>query len=141
MEPSTETTPAGTLNETIDAERAFGEDLMRPPRAIAERDRGALETTLADAIVLVTADGEVIADRDVFLERHRDWFTTPGWKMDVTELHRHVGVDVATVILQLEYRPDGDAGPRVPSVLHLTFVRRGDRWLMSEDQNTAVRAG
>jgi uncharacterized protein (TIGR02246 family) len=128
-----------TLADSIAGEAAFGEDLARHLQAIAARDVEALAATLSDELVLVTADGEVLTDREAFLERHRDWFATPGWKMDVKELHRRVGADVATCVLALEYHPEGDAGPVVPSILHLTFVRRGERWLMAEDQNTPVR--
>jgi uncharacterized protein (TIGR02246 family) len=129
----------GPLSESIAAEAAFGEDLAKHLQAIAARDLDEFDATVADEVVLVTADGDVITGREPFLERHREWFATPGWKLDVKELHRRVGADLATCVLALDYRPDGDGGRVVPSVLHLTFVRRGERWLMAEDQNTPVR--
>ena len=77
--------------------------------AIRDRDVGRLAATVAiDELILVTADGEVIADGERFLDLHREWFASPGWTLDAHLLRaRDVG-GVAICVLRLEYRPRGN---------------------------------
>ena len=116
----------------------FADALERHLRAVRERDETALiETIDDDEIVLVTADGEVWFDPDIFLKRHRDWFADDGWRLQTEVLHTHEGSDLATALIRLDYH-DVD-GTTHPSILHLVFRRDGERWLMVQDQNTPVR--
>jgi ketosteroid isomerase-like protein len=116
----------------------FDEALERHLRAVRERDEATLVDTVDDdEIVLVTAEGEVTFDPDLFVKRHRDWFDDGGWRLDTEVLHKQVGADLATALVRLDYH-DAE-GATHPSVLHLVFRRDGERWLMVQDQNTPIR--
>jgi uncharacterized protein (TIGR02246 family) len=119
----------------------FQDDLLRHLAAITARDLDALAATIdPDDVVLVAADGAVAYGRDEFLKRHGAWFAMPTWTLDVERLHERETAELATALLRLRYR-DAGASPPVDedSVLALIFRRRGDRWLLVQDQNTPIR--
>jgi hypothetical protein len=117
---------------------SFDDALERHLAAVRERDEDTLVDTIDPAeILLVTADGEVSFDPDLFVKRHRDWFADPGWSLGTEVVHTEVGSDLGTALVRLDYRDPG--GVSHPSVLHLVFRRDGDRWLMTQDQNTPIR--
>lgn len=119
----------------------FEESLGRHLRAIRDRDLDELGATLADELVLVTSDGEVVHGKDAFLRRHAEWFAMDGWSLDVSPIVTRVTPRLATCLLRLDYRERREDGVLYrPSLLHLAFEPDGDRWLMVEDQNTPVRA-
>ena len=117
---------------------SFRETLDRHLAAVAGRDEETFaETVDPDEVLVVTAEGEVITDPDLFVKRHRDWFDDPAWRLETDVIWVREGDDLATAVIRLAYR-DGD-GAMHPSVLGLVFRRDGERWLMIEDQNTPVR--
>lgn len=119
------------------------EDLARHLDAIRRRDLEALADTIdPDEVVLIAADGEVAFGRDEFLRRHAAWFACETWSLEARPVHCFEGGELAICLLELRYR---DRPANVPpidetSMLSLVFRRRGDRWLMVQDQNTPVRA-
>jgi uncharacterized protein (TIGR02246 family) len=114
--------------------------LERHLTAIHERDYDAFAATVsAGDVVLVTARGEVSTSREYFLQLHREWFAAPTWSLGTRLVHARVHDDVATCLIELDYRdsgPDGDI--RSPSILSLVFERQDGRWLMVQDQNTPI---
>jgi uncharacterized protein (TIGR02246 family) len=122
----------------------FADALAEHLAAIQHRDLDRLAATVADGeLTLVTSAGEVLRGRDVFLALHRDWFASSTWSLTTRELHARIGGELATVLLELDYRdtPAGAAPLRQQSVLTLVFARENERWLLVHDQNTPVVAG
>ncbi len=120
---------------------AFLDALQEHIDAIRHRDiRRFAATVASDELILVTADGEVIADGERFLDLHREWFASPGWALDAHLLSAREFGAVAMCVLRLEYRPTGDAAePAEESILSLVFAARDGRWLLVHDQNTPIR--
>lgn len=116
----------------------FEDTVQRHLDAIDRRDLDAFSETVApDEVVLITAQGEVSTSAARFLDVHREWFASRGWKLGTRMLHQREGTDLATCVIELDYREDGNPeGQR--SILSLVFQRRGDRWLLVQDQNTPI---
>jgi uncharacterized protein (TIGR02246 family) len=115
----------------------FRETLRRHLQAIQERDLGALADTVApDGLVLIMADGRLARGTREFLEAHRGWFATQGWTLQAREVHVLESPALAVAVLELDYREPPATHSR--SYLTLVFEKRGDRWLMVQDQNTPI---
>jgi hypothetical protein len=120
----------------------FSDTLDEHLAAIRARDLHRLAATVSTrGVGLVTAQGQVSTDPGRFLALHADWFRATTWSIATRLLHAHVGMDVATCLLALEYRdepPDG-VPVREHSVLGLTFAVEDGRWVLVQDQNTPCR--
>lgn len=118
----------------------FEQALDRHLQAIQDRDLEAFASTVAgDEVVLVSAAGEVSLSSEHLLGLHKEWFASPTWTMEVRRLHSRERGDLATCLLELDYRDSSADGPiRARSILSLVFERRGERWLMVQDQNTPI---
>lgn len=136
MSDTTTMTPTGaaaTHPESLE------DGLARHLSAISRRDIDAFAATIAsDPVVLVTATGEVSAEREHLLELHRDWFSSTTWSIETRTLHCRDHGDVGSCVLELDYRDTDDDGQLIHevSVLSLLFELRDGRWLMTQDQNT-----
>jgi uncharacterized protein (TIGR02246 family) len=115
----------------------FDETLARHLDAIRRHDLEALADTVApDGLVLVTARGELVRSTGEFLDRHRDWFASPGWELDAHPVEMFRSADLSVAVLELDYRDRPALRQR--SYLTLVFARRDGRWLMVQDQNTPI---
>ena len=82
------------------------------------------------------ADGRMVRSVREFVELHRDWFASSTWKLDAEPVHTIETPDLGIAVLYLNYRdtPE-DAHPiHESSLLTLVFARRGQRWVMAQDQ-------
>jgi uncharacterized protein (TIGR02246 family) len=114
----------------------FRETLGRHLLAIEERNLEALADTVADPLVLIMADGQLKRSKTEFVEAHRGWFAMPNWTLQAKPVQIAEGPELGVAVLHLDYR---EAGNSSESYLTLVFERRGDQWLMVQDQNTPVR--
>jgi ketosteroid isomerase-like protein len=120
----------------------FRETLEKHLRAIESRDLASLRATLpGDELVLVMSDGKVVRSVAEYVEAHRQWFEMPDWTIRFEPIEMFEGVDIAVAVFRLEYSDVGPDHTRIhePSVLTLTFARRGDGWMMVHDQNTPIK--
>ena len=116
----------------------FRETLARHLKAIQERNlQGLADTVAPDALVLIMADGKLVRSTREFLEAHRGWFAMPNWTLGVEEVEVFEGRDLAVAVLRLDYREPPSV--RSWSYLTLVFQRRGEAWLMVQDQNTPIK--
>lgn len=116
----------------------FRETLDRHLRAIQQRDLAALADTLAEPeLVLIMADGRLVRRTAEFLEAHRGWFAMPGWTLHADAVATFESDSLAVAVLRLDYREP--PATRSESFLTLVFQKRGERWLMVQDQNTPIR--
>jgi uncharacterized protein (TIGR02246 family) len=116
-------------------EQALAEHLA----AIRARDLDRLAATVTrNHLTLVTSGGEVHHGHETFLAMHHDWFASDTWSLATRLLHVHAGADMATCLLDLEYRdhPADGAPLQQQSVLTLVFAREGEEWRLVHDQNT-----
>lgn len=125
----------------METKRGFSEALERHLEAIRERDLERFAATVdVERMVLVTADGEVIADGHRFVELHREWFASPEWTIETDLLHARETGGVATCLLKLDYYQHTEAGElHEESILGLVFAELAGRWLLVQDQNTPLR--
>lgn len=116
----------------------FREALRTHLRAIQERDLDALAATLAgDELVLIMADGTLKRGAQAFLEAHRGWFAVKDWTLQTEEVVLFESPELAVALLRLDYREP--PATRSRSYLTLVFQRKGERWLMVQDQNTPIK--
>jgi uncharacterized protein (TIGR02246 family) len=116
----------------------FRETLRRHLQAIQDRDlQGLADTVAADGLVLIMADGRLVRSTPGFLEAHRGWFAMDNWTLRADEVRVFESADLAVAVLRLDYREAPST--RSESFLTLVFERRGERWLMVQDQNTPIR--
>jgi ketosteroid isomerase-like protein len=114
----------------------FRETLGRHLLAIEKRDLDALAATVADPLVLIMADGTLKRSKREFIDAHRGWFDMKNWTLQAKPVEIYEDAQLGVAVLSLDYR-EGDK--RSESYLTLVFERRGDEWLMVQDQNTPVK--
>jgi ketosteroid isomerase-like protein len=115
---------------------SFRETLGRHLLAIETRDLDTLAATVADPLVLVMADGTLRRKKSEFVEAHRGWFAMKNWTLEAKPVEIYEGASLGVAVMHLDYREDGK---RSESYLTLVFERRGDEWLMVQDQNTPIK--
>jgi ketosteroid isomerase-like protein len=114
----------------------FRETLGRHLLAIEQRDLGTLAATLADPLVLITADGTLKRSKAEFVDAHRGWFANKTWTLTAKPVEIYEGASIGVAVLHLDYREDGKQSL---SYLTLVFENRGGEWLMVQDQNTPIK--
>lgn len=120
------------------AHSPFREALGRHLLAIETRDLATLAQTVApDGLVLVTAEGRLVKRTQEFLDMHRQWFGMDNWTLEAKPVHFFENDTLGVAVLHLDYREA--PATRSESYLTLVFERRGDRWLMVQDQNTPIK--
>lgn len=113
--------------------------LERHLAAIADRDLAALTATIAENIVLITGDRQVLEGKEIVTQFHEEWFDDPDWTFTPQPLYRVEMKYATTVGLAVEYADvDHDGEPvHMHYVLSLTFAEQPDgNWLLTHDQNT-----
>jgi uncharacterized protein (TIGR02246 family) len=116
----------------------FREALGRHLLAIQKKDLQALADTVApDALLLITAQGQLVRSTAEFLELHRGWFAMDNWTLQAKPLEFIESGELCAAVLHLDYREA--PATRQESHLTLVFERRAGKWLMVLDQNTPIR--
>jgi ketosteroid isomerase-like protein len=114
----------------------FHETLGRHLLAIETRDLETLAATVADPLILVMADGTLKRSKADFVDAHRGWFAMDNWTLQAKPVEIYEGSSLGVAVLHLDYR---EAEKRSESYLTLVFEKRGNDWLMVQDQNTPIR--
>jgi hypothetical protein len=122
----------------------FAQTIEKHLNAIRDRNLPALLETLPDEddMLLIMSDGRMVHSVREFVELHRDWFASTTWSIDAEPVHTIETPDLGIAVLCLDYRDTPrDAAPiRENSLLTLVFARRGQHWVMVQDQNTPIRS-
>ena len=123
----------------------FAQTIEKHLGAIRDRNLPSLIETLPEEedLLLIMADGRMVRSVREFVELHRDWFASSTWTLDAEPVHTIETPDLGIAVLYLNYRDTPkDAHPiHESSLLTLVFARRGQKWVMVQDQNTPVRVG
>ena len=114
----------------------FRETLGRHLLAIETRDLATLAATLADPLILITAEGRLKRSKAEFVDAHRGWFGMADWTLQAKPVEIYEGGSIGVAVLHLDYR---EGEKRSESYLTLVFESRGDEWLMVQDQHTPIR--
>jgi ketosteroid isomerase-like protein len=114
----------------------FRETLGRHLLAIEKRDLATLAATVADPLILITAEGKLKRSKAEFVDAHRGWFAMPDWTLQAKPIEIYEGGSLGVAVLHLDYREDG---AQSLSYLTLVFEKRDGEWLMVQDQNTPIR--
>ena len=114
----------------------FRETLGRHLLAIEKRDLATLAATVADPLVLITAEGRLKRSKAEFVDAHRGWFAMGDWTLQAKPVEIYEGGSIGVAVLHLDYR---EGEKRIESYLTLVFENRGDEWLMVQDQNTPIK--
>src|SRR5262245_9161781 len=120
----------------------FAQTIEKHLGAIRDRNLPALFETLPDEdeILLIMSDGRIVRSVREFAERHRDWFASTTWSIDAEPVHTIETPDLGIAVIRLDYRdnPRDAASIQEDSLLTLVFARRGQHWVMVQDQNTPI---
>jgi ketosteroid isomerase-like protein len=123
----------------------FAQTIEKHLGAIRDRNLPSLLETLPDEddVLLIMSDGRMVRSVREFVELHRDWFASSTWKLDAEPVHTIETPDLGIAVLYLNYRDNPSEGKPIQesSLLTLVFARRGQRWVMVQDQNTPIKAG
>lgn len=114
----------------------FRETLGRHLLALETRDLATLAATVADPLILITAEGRLRRSKAEFVDAHRGWFATGSWTLTAKPVEIYEGGSIGVAVLHLDYR---EGGKQSLSYLTLVFENRGGEWLMVQDQNTPIR--
>jgi ketosteroid isomerase-like protein len=114
----------------------FRETLGRHLLAIEKRDLATLAATVADPLILISAEGRLKRSKAEFVDAHRGWFAMGDWTLQAKPVEIYQGGSIGVAVLHLDYR---EGEKRSESYLTLVFENRGDEWLMVQDQNTPIR--
>jgi ketosteroid isomerase-like protein len=114
----------------------FRETLGRHLLAIETRDLDTLASTVADPLILIMADGQLKRSKREFVDAHRGWFAMKNWTLKAKPVEIYEGGSLGVAVLHLDYREDAKQSL---SYLTLVFEKRGDDWLMVQDQNTPIK--
>jgi ketosteroid isomerase-like protein len=121
----------------------FAQTIEKYLGAIRDRNLPSLIETLPveEDVLLIMADGRMVRSVRDFVELHRDWFDSSTWTLDAEPVHTIETPDLGIAVLYLNYRDTPEGAPPVQesSLLTLVFARRGQRWVMVQDQNTPVK--
>ena len=122
----------------------FAQTLEKHLGAIRDRNLPSLiETLPEEEVLLIMADGRMVRSVREFVELHRDWFASSTWTLDAEPVHTIETPDLGIAVLYLNYRDTPkDAQPfHESSLLTLVVARRGQKWVMLQDQSSRLRAG
>jgi uncharacterized protein (TIGR02246 family) len=122
--------------------RTFRETLDQHLQAIQNRDLPALLDTLpAEALVLITSEGQLVRQVSEFRALHQGWFASSTWQLATELVSVREGTELAVAVLALEYRDQPPQGEPIHqrSYLTLIFAREQGKWVMVQDQNTPCR--
>jgi ketosteroid isomerase-like protein len=118
----------------------FRETLGRHLLAIETRDLETLAATVADPLILITADGQLKRSKSEFVDAHRGWFAMTNWTLQAKPIEiyemSYSGGGIGIAVLHLDYR---EGEKRSLSYLTLVFEKRDGEWLMVQDQNTPIK--
>jgi ketosteroid isomerase-like protein len=114
----------------------FRETLGRHLLAIEKRDLDTLASTLADPLILITADGQLKRSKAEFVDAHRGWFAMKNWTLQAKPVEIYEGDSLGVAVLHLDYR---EGEKQSLSYLTLVFEKRDGEWLMVQDQNTPIK--
>jgi ketosteroid isomerase-like protein len=114
----------------------FRETLGRHLLAIETRDLDTLASTLADPLILITADGQLKRSKAEFVDAHRGWLAMKNWTLQAKPVEIYEGDSIGVAVLHLDYR-EGER--QSLSYLTLVFEKRDGEWLMVQDQNTPIK--
>jgi ketosteroid isomerase-like protein len=114
----------------------FRETLGRHLLAIEKRDLATLAATVADRLILITAEGKLKRSKAEFVDAHRGWFAMASWTLQAKPVEIYEGGSLGVAVLHLDYRENGKQSL---SYLTLVFEKRDGEWLMVQDQNTPIK--
>lgn len=109
----------------------FRETLGRHLLAMETKDADTLAATLADPLILITANGTLKRSKSEFLQIQREYFALQGWTLKAKAVEIYESASLGIAVLHLEYRES-------EGWLTLVFEQRGGEWLMVQHQNTPV---
>ncbi|MFB9180266.1 YybH family protein [Dactylosporangium sucinum] len=121
------------------AESGLDEALAEHLAALDRKDLEAYAATLADEVVLILPDGQVLAGKPAVVELHRQLFADGSWTQERTV--RTVTTVGSTGWVLIEYRfftvdADGRIVSDTNAYFTLTYAHVDGRWLVVADQNT-----
>jgi hypothetical protein len=133
------TTVLAACSACTPAQPDFDEALNRHMVAIQDRDLETFASTVTsgDTLYTIFPDGTALVTPEEAIDQHRTWFADPDWVWRGTVVRTIVGVDMATALIEYDYRDSPDSTPR-SSWLILLFALEDREWRLVHDQNTSI---
>lgn len=115
----------------------FRETLGRHLLAIETRDLDTLAATVGDTPLLIMGDGKLKRTKGDYVEAHRAWFESGGWKLTPKPVEIYENASLGVAVLRVEYREGAQSSSA--SYLTLVFEQRDGEWRVAQSQNTPIR--
>ena len=116
----------------------FQQTVVAHLTAVTGRDLDIFAATLDTHVTVILPNGTLIEGRDAVIEFHSAWFADPDWQMRVTPMRSLETAELGFVTLLVDYRDLDPAGAPYAKryYLNMAFIKKGETWLLTHDQNT-----
>jgi uncharacterized protein (TIGR02246 family) len=117
-------------------ERQFHSAVQAYVRTTDRRDADAFAALLHNDFTGIFPDGEVLSGKKAGMDFFREFFADPSWTQTFTPVRTTVqGCNSGFVLFDSTYTQPGVS---VHMVIGLSWTRERGKWLVIQDQNTAV---
>ena len=110
--------------------------------AIKSRNFQKFETTITqgEELTFILPNGKFFRSTKEYKSLLKDWFSQQGWTFSPEVISLVEGIDMASVLLQVDYREQNRKGKpyHLQHYLSLVFKKEGESWRLIHDQNTKV---
>jgi ketosteroid isomerase-like protein len=117
----------------------FKTTLEKHVNSISTKNIDVINATVADSVLLIFPDGEILKSKQKFVALHLDWFKDPNWKMttEILQIKEDKTLAHGLVKYQLtNYNTDGSTKSIANTYLLLIFEKQKEGWKLIHDQNT-----
>ncbi len=119
----------------------FKTTLEKHLQAISTRNIEMIKATVADSVLLIFPDGELLKSKQKFVDFHIDWFKDKNWKMTTEILRIKEEKQLAHGLVKYQltnYNADGTIKSQSNTYLLLIFEKQKEGWKLIHDQNTKI---
>lgn len=125
----------------IEAE-TFSSTLNKHLNAVHGRNLDELSPTVADSVLLISPDGDLLQSKVGFIELHKNWFSQPNWNWDYKILKKENRDSLGYALVHYTYtqRDSVDSIQFINrAYLVLIFKNSKEGWQLTHDQNTRIK--
>lgn len=100
-----------------------------------------ISTVNLEDVVVIMPNGNLIKEKDKFVDLHTNWFADNDWDLDYEILNTVESSELAYALAAIDYK-DCDAEGNTINMhyyLNLIFSKQDEKWLLTHDQNTIYK--
>ncbi|MBS4537725.1 nuclear transport factor 2 family protein [Clostridium sp. D2Q-11] len=118
---------------------SFKNTLMLHLNSMKNKDlNNFLSTVKLENIILIMPNGDLVRDKEEFLELHKSWFEDNDWNLNYKILNIEESSEMAYALIEVDYKDYDEEGNiiKMNYYLNLIFRKQEEKWLLIHDQNT-----